>query len=117
MSRPDIIAANRLRGSSMLSSSDMDEPRKRFAAMRSEEHTSELQSRSDLVCRLLLEKKKKKTTNPKIKATHKTDPHTVYKAGIRPAIIYKVNIHTRVFIEVHVRSVCLATLGTKINTK
>src|SRR2546421_7386892 len=27
-----------------------------------EEHTSELQSRSDLVCRLLLEKKKKKTT-------------------------------------------------------
>src|SRR3989440_8933386 len=29
--------------------------------MRSEEHTSELQSRSDLVCRLLLEKKKKKS--------------------------------------------------------
>src|SRR5216683_5891285 len=29
-------------------------------AARSEEHTSELQSRSDLVCRLLLEKKKKK---------------------------------------------------------
>src|SRR3989440_9365222 len=29
---------------------------------RSEEHTSELQSRSDLVCRLLLEKKKKKQT-------------------------------------------------------
>src|SRR3989440_7456000 len=28
---------------------------------RSEEHTSELQSRSDLVCRLLLEKKKQKT--------------------------------------------------------
>src|SRR5690349_24499499 len=34
-------------------------------ANRSEEHTSELQSRRDLVCRLLLEKKKKKqnTTN------------------------------------------------------
>src|SRR5207249_5679129 len=29
------------------------------ATMRSEEHTSELQSRFDLVCRLLLEKKKK----------------------------------------------------------
>src|SRR2546421_1474653 len=29
---------------------------------RSEEHTSELQSRSDLVCRLLLEKKKKRRT-------------------------------------------------------
>src|SRR5260221_14791912 len=30
---------------------------------RSEEHTSELQSHSDLVCRLLLEKKKKKEPN------------------------------------------------------
>src|SRR2546421_1068171 len=30
------------------------------APLRSEEHTSELQSRSDLVCRLLLEKKKKR---------------------------------------------------------
>src|SRR5206468_11057493 len=29
----------------------------RFYALRSEEHTSELQSRSDLVCRLLREKK------------------------------------------------------------
>src|SRR5690349_22915299 len=32
---------------------------------RSEEHTSELQSRRDLVCRLLLEKKKKKTSKNK----------------------------------------------------
>src|SRR5438067_4099066 len=32
---------------------------------RSEEHTSELQSRFDLVCRLLLEKKKKKTAQEK----------------------------------------------------
>src|SRR5699024_11273120 len=31
-----------------------------FLDLRSEEHTSELQSRFDLVCRLLLEKKKKK---------------------------------------------------------
>src|SRR3712207_7797848 len=31
--------------------------------MRSEEHTSELQSRQYLVCRLLLEKKKKNSTN------------------------------------------------------
>src|SRR2546430_8142493 len=31
-------------------------------AARSEEHTSELQSQSNLVCRLLLEKKKKKVT-------------------------------------------------------
>src|SRR2546421_7544113 len=34
------------------------------AVLRSEEHTSELQSRSDLVCRLLLEKKKKNYTMP-----------------------------------------------------
>src|SRR5690349_23167161 len=33
-----------------------------FSSMRSEEHTSELQSRRDLVCRLLLEKKKIKRT-------------------------------------------------------
>src|SRR5690606_41080044 len=32
---------------------------------RSEEHTSELQSRENLVCRLLLEKKKKKTKRKK----------------------------------------------------
>src|SRR2546430_8395845 len=32
----------------------------RFLIKRSEEHTSELQSQSNLVCRLLLEKKKKK---------------------------------------------------------
>src|SRR3712207_7185622 len=34
--------------------------REEFCARRSEEHTSELQSRQYLVCRLLLEKKKKK---------------------------------------------------------
>src|SRR5438034_7588113 len=36
------------------------EAAKTVSAARSEEHTSELQSHSDLVCRLLLEKKKKK---------------------------------------------------------
>src|SRR2546430_8679603 len=35
--------------------------RLRHAPTRSEEHTSELQSQSNLVCRLLLEKKKNKT--------------------------------------------------------
>src|SRR5690349_24033368 len=34
-----------------------------YRSVRSEEHTSELQSRRDLVCRLLLEKKKKKYRN------------------------------------------------------
>src|SRR2546429_6795094 len=37
----------------------------RFARNRSEEHTSELQSRLHLVCRLLLEKKKKCTSAAK----------------------------------------------------
>src|SRR5690349_23099933 len=36
-----------------------EEVAKLGANLRSEEHTSELQSRRDLVCRLLLEKKKK----------------------------------------------------------
>src|SRR5688572_32022506 len=35
-------------------------PSSRAGRTRSEEHTSELQSQSNLVCRLLLEKKKKK---------------------------------------------------------
>src|SRR3712207_8637592 len=37
-------------------------PRPEPGGLRSEEHTSELQSRQYLVCRLLLEKKKKKTS-------------------------------------------------------
>src|SRR3712207_7936607 len=40
-----------------------------FDEFRSEEHTSELQSRQYLVCRLLLEKKKKYTVKP---------PHVAY---------------------------------------
>src|SRR3712207_8488023 len=38
---------------------DFSEPQGAVALRRSEEHTSELQSRQYLVCRLLLEKKKK----------------------------------------------------------
>src|SRR2546428_1790066 len=41
---------------------------------RSEEHTSELQSRSDLVCRLLLEKKKKVLSRPLRTACHTCNP-------------------------------------------
>src|SRR5207249_8138633 len=40
-----------------------DQSRLGTSYMRSEEHTSELQSRFDLVCRLLLEKKKHKNTS------------------------------------------------------
>src|SRR5215813_15300769 len=45
---------------------------------RSEEHTSELQSRPHLVCRLLLEKKKNNhpTQNAKLTATHRLRSHS-----------------------------------------
>src|SRR2546428_5992348 len=43
---------------------------------RSEEHTSELQSRSDLVCRLLLEKKKKNNKDIRTWIHPDTRPHT-----------------------------------------
>src|SRR5438067_3245557 len=46
--------------------------------LRSEEHTSELQSRFDLVCRLLLEKKKKSNTTYKNQYTYPTR-HTLYE--------------------------------------
>src|SRR5438105_12768064 len=45
---------------------------------RSEEHTSELQSRVDLVCRLLLEKKKKKKKKKKkIKTIERTKTNVI----------------------------------------
>src|SRR2546430_7220438 len=46
----------------------------RIVELRSEEHTSELQSQSNLVCRLLLEKKKQKTTTHQ-KSTKPEQPH------------------------------------------
>src|SRR5699024_12772396 len=42
------------------------------AVVRSEEHTSELQSRFDLVCRLLLEKKKNPTTSTDVNARERS---------------------------------------------
>src|SRR5438105_10064356 len=48
--------------------------------LRSEEHTSELQSRVDLVCRLLLEKKKKKLSS----TTNFMPPRNAYIRTICP---------------------------------
>src|SRR5215204_7052892 len=42
------------------------QPRRPLGPARSEEHTSELQSHSDLVCRLLLEKQKKTQYHPSL---------------------------------------------------
>src|SRR5438093_9402569 len=47
------------------------------ARVRSEEHTSELQSLTNLVCRLLLEKKKKKST----KSNRETQSRTTTDRG------------------------------------
>src|SRR6266849_9719914 len=48
---------------------------------RSEEHTSELQSRVDLVCRLLLEKKKNKVAN-----SQENPPTNRPRLGSRPTL-------------------------------
>src|SRR6266508_1249864 len=48
--------------------------RRTVAWLRSEEHTSELQSRGHLVCRLLLEKKKSPPKRPRPKLSTRTSP-------------------------------------------
>src|SRR5256886_8102856 len=57
---------------------------------RSEEHTSELQSQSNLVCRLLLEKKKKKnvehtTHRPHKRVAHNYDHTIIFQKYIQRA--------------------------------
>src|SRR5258708_16202107 len=59
--QPEDSASARHRGAV---SAALDRRRGNRIEMRSEEHTSELQSPDHLVCRLLLEKKKKKTNTP-----------------------------------------------------
>src|SRR5688572_32735708 len=54
---------------------------------RSEEHTSELQSQSNLVCRLLLEKKKKKKKTTKTKKSKlKKSKHNITTTKIKSII-------------------------------
>src|SRR5687768_18605087 len=72
LSLHDALPIWRLPGSSAISrvSCDPNSAARRISR-RSEEHTSELQSRLHLVCRLLLEKKKKKKKKKKIKTKEK----------------------------------------------
>src|SRR5699024_11886652 len=70
---PDIAnhgapGGGRRRGTQALHDTGSDQDLRRWCQHRSEEHTSELQSRFDLVCRLLLEKKNKQ---------HKSHPQTL----------------------------------------
>src|SRR5438034_3169687 len=80
-------------------------------SFRSEEHTSELQSHSDLVCRLLLEKKKK-TTNATIRhasdeLAHKqtsTTTSSMTMTAIRtPRICYEPNCANQLYAHTHPR--------------
>src|SRR5258707_6163369 len=57
------ISSNLASASSSAGTSPFLIPFASSAALRSEEHTSELQSRQYLVCRLLLEKKKQQRTH------------------------------------------------------
>src|SRR6266849_10923861 len=52
-----------------------------LAPWRSEEHTSELQSREDLVCRLLLEQKKTIVSNHYLSFRHETETSLTQRYG------------------------------------
>src|SRR5438034_3760485 len=72
--RPDVQPIPRVQRHAPSGSRRHQEQARAARAHRSEEHTSELQSHSDLVCRLLLEKKKKQKTTKKYE--RKTSKHT-----------------------------------------
>src|SRR2546430_10396139 len=69
---------------------DQDELRKsgereiELGVGRSEEHTSELQSQSNLVCRLLLEKKTNQSPAPILQTTRPPDPLLVSTTVVPP---------------------------------
>src|SRR2546429_7405443 len=63
----------------------LDVPQHEYVDVRSEEHTSELQSRLHLVCRLLLEKKK---FNPRIRAHLARQRFKVSSSTSRPLPFY-----------------------------
>src|SRR2546422_4437346 len=53
---------------------------------RSEEHTSELQSRLHLVCRLLLEKKKKNTRSEPLDKPKEDPPHETHRCDLADSL-------------------------------
>src|SRR5476649_2113814 len=63
-------------------------PTRSAAPRRSEEHTSELQSHSDLVCRLLLEKKKQIAAEPRRLLQQSVDDELVLcRVDVRRAVV------------------------------
>src|SRR5207253_11392229 len=77
---------------------DPDPVSRRFVELaRSEEHTSELQSRGHLVCRLLLEKKKPKPPEPSRTCGRRIArlPRTPHSSDARPRAPPPRSIHPR----------------------
>src|SRR5438046_6063864 len=79
------IPTSGARPSSLVSTPPASAPASRCTARtaRSEEHTSELQSLTNLVCRLLLEKKKKKKRAKQVVTRRKKrkSPHTHWQTA------------------------------------
>src|SRR5438067_5745439 len=68
-----------------------------IAPLRSEEHTSELQSRFDLVCRLLLEKKKiKNIKNPTLDQTSYMQSPELFHFIIYHTITYTTRLYNTI---------------------
>src|SRR5256886_12699768 len=100
------------RTSSLISPARTRCPRMRLAASarsrcssRSEEHTSELQSQSNLVCRLLLEKKKKQhedKTHARHYCPHLPSPIRGYAPGVCTSLCtfrsFPLSSTTRIYI-------------------
>src|SRR5438105_6638938 len=92
-----LVPTSRIMSSAMASGSEK--------SFRSEEHTSELQSRVDLVCRLLLEKKKTNaytTTKIRVNATCRKCQHKVHRMEMKTAISCTILRHTKILIAVGV---------------
>src|SRR5260221_2686392 len=71
------------------------------ASTRSEEHTSELQSHSDLVCRLLLEKKKKNDAIASKGDKHNGSANSVTEARTHPIV---PNSEMKIYCETRMRN-------------
>src|SRR5207247_11053050 len=77
--RSPLVTATHIHGTDGLGPRGRRGDRRGRGRRRSEEHTSELQSRVDLVCRLLLEKKKKKQN--KVKQRREDENHNRHSSS------------------------------------
>src|SRR5205085_3511255 len=106
--RPEEILAQTLSAPSHPEATDGWSSRGRrlfLIALRSEEHTSELQSQSNLVCRLLLEKKKVITNHPspfanQILPAYQIRPYLVFQGfGAGPAPVLRAPKDTLIVLQ------------------